>query len=77
MYYRYQIDSPEINNTYVINVNITVCYETDRCELNLRILTDHVVDRIKCDYRSGFLDKCKFNRVTYEKKISIGIFKLY
>ncbi|VDI08522.1 Hypothetical predicted protein [Mytilus galloprovincialis] len=52
----YQINSVEVNNTYVINVNISVCYETDRCELKLRILTDHVADRKVCDYSTGFLD---------------------
>lgn len=41
-------------------MDISVCYETDRCEMNLTILNDYLVDRKKCDSGNGFLDNGRY-----------------
>lgn len=60
LYFRYHIDSTEMTKNFVINVNISVCYETDSCEVNVRILNNFVVKKKNCNNRNGFLDKCKY-----------------
>ena len=50
-----------MKSMYFVNLNISMCLEANqKCDIIVQVLNGTLLPKGPCDWKTGFLDQCKF-----------------